>query len=507
MACFNPRSDEALLSCAQMAAADRAAMSMGHFGEDLMEAAGMGVAQLALARTGIRRVLVLCGPGNNGGDGWVAARYLREAGCDVHVVFEGDVSALKGDAFTMARRYDGMTSAYDPSLLDDVDLVIDALFGAGLRGPLRGRAQQMVMDANRCNAFRLAVDVPSGLSGDTGQAEEAVFQADLTVTFFRKKPGHVLVPGRYHCGRVVVHDIGIPACVLDHIAPLAFENSPNLWRSHWPRKVPSNHKYQHGSVLVLGGRPPALGASRMTARAALRMGAGVVTLASPSDGYAIQAGALDEVMVAPYDNDSELGALMADRRRTVLAVGPGAGVGEALRRQVHLALAQKKPVVLDADALTSFEGQADALFAAIQSDVVMTPHGGEFQRVFGTQETAPDQTDGKLAITRAAAYRAGAILVHKGPDTVIAAPDGCAVIETAAPPDLATAGSGDVLAGCVAGLLAQGMPAMAAACCAVWSHGAAARNSGRGLVAGDLIAALPVISKEMELGLKSSVFR
>ncbi len=493
MTAFDPQSPHVLLSCAEMAQADRLTIESGTPGEVLMEAAGRAVAEEALAHHGARQALVLAGPGNNGGDGWVAARHLAEAGVEVRVAALVSGDALHGDAAVMAKRYDGPVVPFAPDALEGADLVIDAVFGAGLSRPVEGAAAEMLRAASAHRAFGVAVDIPSGIAGDDGQVHGEAFKADLTVTFFRRKPGHLLVPGRFYCGPVVVRDIGIPASVLATVAPRTFENAAPLWRDEWPALDPAGHKYSRGHALVIGGRPPTLGASRLVARAALRTGAGLATLATPRDAYAIQATALTEVMVAPFADDAGLEAILADPRRNAIAIGPGSGVDETTRRQVAAVLATKRAVVLDADALTAFAGEPDRLFGSIDGPLVMTPHGGEFARLFG----APGSGD-KLAATRGAAARAGAVIVHKGPDTVIAAPDGLAVIEAAAPPHLATAGAGDVLTGILAGCLAQGMPVLSAAAAAVRLHGAAASRFGRGMIAGDLIEALPEVLREIE---------
>ncbi|GER03106.1 bifunctional NAD(P)H-hydrate repair enzyme [Iodidimonas nitroreducens] len=505
-----------LLSCAQMAKADQAAIRLGTSGLNLMEAAGRCVAEEALAhmKDGQMkggRALVLAGPGNNGGDGWVAARALLAAGMDVKVLSLVDPQELRGDAAAMAALYKGAWAVFDPNLVDSdilgaYDLIIDALFGAGLSRPVDGAAADLIAAANRSRAYHVAVDVPSGLSGDSGQPLGLVFDADLTVSFFRKKPGHLLMPGRQKCGQLVVRQIGIPDSVLDAIQPMVYENHPALWADHWPQLAPDGHKYQRGHALVMSGGPPFTGAARLTASAALRAGAGAVTLITPKESYPIQAASLMEVMVAPFKDRAGYRAFMDDPRRTVLALGPGLGLHPDTRQKVADALATAKPCVLDADGLSSFADDPEALFAMIGSraeEVVMTPHGGEFARLFGPTP-APDSADSdgaiesKLKRSLEAAQKSGAVIVHKGADSVIAAPDGRVVINANAPPWLATAGSGDVLAGFIAGLMAQGMPAFEAACSAVWLHGAAALPAGRGMIAGDLIAALPKVMRDLD---------
>lgn len=497
MTAFDCQGEDVLLTCAEMGQADAATIKGGAPGIDLMEAAGRAVAEEALRRAEAGRVVVLAGPGNNGGDGFVAARYLRAQGCSVRVALLGARDSLTGDAAEAAGQWDGDVLDMTPACLDGADIVIDAIFGAGLTRPVTGRPAAVIEAANALSAdvLRVAVDVPSGLSGDDGQAKGAVFRADCTVTFFRRKPGHLLVPGRFLCGETVVRDIGIHPDVLTEIAPRTFANTERVWQADWPRLDPAGHKYRRGHVLAVSGRPPMLGAARLVALAALRAGAGLVTLAVDDTGYAIQASALREVMVAPCNGVDDLAGLLGDSRRNIAVIGPGAGATERTRCEVEVILGAGCRTVLDADALTAFADAPARLFKAIgdaAGDVVLTPHGGEFARLFG------DPGDDKLTATRHAARRAGAVVVHKGPDTVIAAPDGAALIEGDAPPTLATAGSGDVLAGLVAGMLAQGCPPLSAAAMAVHLHGQAARMFGRGLIAGDIIDTMPAAMQAVD---------
>jgi hydroxyethylthiazole kinase-like uncharacterized protein yjeF len=492
-----------LLTPAEMAAADRLAIAGGTPGIVLMEAAGRAVADEAarMARSA-GRIAVLCGPGSNGGDGFIAARLWEARGYRVRLALLGRLENLKGDAAEAARRY---AHAPEPAANFDfaeADLIVDALYGAGLDRDLTGEARALV---ERVNAFRrrsgrpvLAVDLPSGLDGATGAPRGVAIEADSSVTFFRLKPGHLLLPGRVLCGRLVVADIGIPAATLATIAPKAFANAPALWRSALPKLAAGGHKYSRGHAVVVSGGASHTGAARLTARAALRAGAGLVTLASPPDALAINAAQLTAVMVASFDGAAGLAALLADRRRNAVALGPGAGVGPATETLVQAALSappEESPrrIVLDADALTSFEGRATTFAALTKGQpprVVVTPHEGEFRRLFKGQSEIVD-AQSKLAQAREAAAFLGAIVIVKGADTVVAAPDGRAAIGFDLPPALATAGSGDVLTGIVVGLLAQGLPAFEAASAAVWLHGAAARAFGPGLIAEDLPESLP----------------
>jgi hydroxyethylthiazole kinase-like uncharacterized protein yjeF len=342
----------------------------------------------------------------------------------------------------------------------------------------------------------LAVDVPSGLDGTTGQAPGPVVEATRTITFFRRKPGHVLMPGRALCGSVTIADIAIPASVLAEIGAKAWGNAPELWLAGFPLPKLAGNKYGRGHAVAVSGPAAHTGAARMGARGALRIGAGLVTVASPPDAVAANAAHLTAIMLLPFEGSAGLARILADRRKNAVLLGPALGIGEATRRLVLAALASGAATVLDADAITSFAQTPGELFKAIADladrPVALTPHDGEFQRLF------PDIDEGsKLERARAAAQRSGAIMVLKGPDTVIAAPDGRAAINDNAPPWLATAGAGDVLAGFITGLLAQGMPAFEAACAAVWLHGAAATTFGPGLIAEDLPERLPEVLRAL----------
>jgi hydroxyethylthiazole kinase-like uncharacterized protein yjeF len=473
---------KALLTPQQMGEADRLTIEGGIPGIDLMEKAGLAVADAVSRRWPKRKLAVLCGPGNNGGDGFVAARILTGRGWDVRLCLVGERSALKGDAAAAAARWQGPVAALSPAALDDAGLVIDGIFGAGLARPLTGEVRAVVEAMDRSGVPVVAIDVPSGLNGATGEIRGAAPHARLTVTFFRKKPGHLLLPGRELCGATVLAQIGIAPALLDKVSPDTAENDPAWWADTFPWPRTEGHKYSRGHALVAGGAVMT-GAGRLAARSAARLGAGLVTVASPEPAFPVYAAALTGVIVHPVAGSKDFAALLADRRRNAALIGPGAGVGEETQEKTMAILAAGKSAVLDADALTSFAATPQRLFAAIRAPCVMTPHEGEFARLF-------DPDGSRIERARAAARRSGAVIVLKGPDTVIAAPDGRAAINANAPPSLATAGSGDVLAGMILGLLAQGMDAFAAAAAAVWLHGAAARGVGPGLVADDLIEAL-----------------
>ena len=480
--------DTAVLDTRRMGEADRLAVAAGTPATELMENAGKAVAREIERRWPARPVTVLCGPGNTGGDGFVAARQLAEAGWPVRVALLGPRDRLTGEARHHAERWRGALQPLTPAVLDGAELVVDAIFGAGLSRALDGPAAETLAAAARGAGPIVAVDVPSGLMGDTGETVGAV-AAVLTVTFFRKKPGHLLLPGRSLCGEVVVADIGIPAAVLAQVVPDTFENDPGLWASELPRPGHGGNKYTRGHALIAGGYPMT-GAARMAARAAARAGAGLTTIAVPDVALPVYASALTSIMVLPLAAPGDFERLLGDRRLSAFLIGPGAGVGEQTRSRALAALATGRPTLLDADAITAFQDDPVSLDRAIVGPCVLTPHDGEFARLF-------DPSGDKLTRARAAARRSGAIIVLKGSDTVITAPDGRAIVNANAPATLATAGSGDVLSGIALGLLAQGMEPFLAAAAAVWMHGAAAAEFGPGLIAEDLPELLPAVLRRL----------
>ncbi len=494
-----PGHRSALLATQEMYRADQLAIAGGVPGITLMEAAGAACASAILERCRTGRAVVLCGPGNNGGDGFVVARLLAEAGWSVKLALLGDLNRLRGDAALAAERWRGDVASFDTAFSGDADIIVDAIFGAGLTRPVEGDLAALVESINASGIPVCAVDLPTGIDGDTGQALGAAIVASYTVTFFRKKPGHVLYPGRGHCGETLVADIGIPAAVLDDITPGYVENDPENWLHHMTGPVAQGHKYHRGHAVVVSGGPASTGAARLGARAALRSGAGLVTVATPPEALAVNAAHLTAIMLAPFDTAAGLGRLLEDRRLNVVLIGPAAGVGGETRANVRAVLESGAACVLDADALTSFAPCPSELFDAIMSgphrSVVMTPHEGEFSRLFFESGTA----SGKIERAIGAAKASGATIILKGPDTVVACADERAAVNTNAPATLATAGSGDVLGGIVAGLLAQGMPAFDAACAAVWLHGETGNVVGRGLIAEDLPEALPDILKGLSL--------
>jgi NAD(P)H-hydrate epimerase len=482
-----------VLDVEQMARADAFAVAAGTPSLTLMENAGRAVLDAIVAHFSPCATVILCGPGNNGGDGFVVARLLAEQGFAARVAMLGEPH---GDAGEKAREWSGACVAMTPAALDGAQLIVDALFGAGLSRPLDGAARDMALAANQSGVPIVAIDLPSGVAGDSGKVLAAggpaesstgvAIRAQVTVTFFRKKPAHLLLPGRDLCGEILVADIGIPQDAMGGVA--LFENGPDRWRYPWPKA--GGHKYARGHCVVVSGPAFATGAARLAARAALRIGAGLVSVASPPDAVGVHAAHLTAIMIKPFEGAKALGEILSDRRLNAVVIGPAVGVGGETRELVSVVLASGAATVLDADALTSFRDDPDALFVRIRNPAVLTPHEGEFERLFpGLLAQSPS----RVAAARTAAGRAGCVVLLKGSDTVIAAPDGMAVINSNAPASLGTAGSGDVLSGMIAGLMAMGLDPLSAACAAAWMHGDAAGRFGPGLIAEDIPELLPEV--------------
>jgi hydroxyethylthiazole kinase-like uncharacterized protein yjeF len=470
--------NSAVLSVAQMNAADRLTTAAGTPGSLLMQRAGEAVVRELVRRWKPRPVTVLCGPGNNGGDGFVVAIALAQSGWTVRLALLGAVNALRGDAQHHAQRWTGSIEPLTPRVIDDAELIVDSIFGSGLSRPLDSQVSETLASATRRRIPIIAVDIPSGVMGDSGEDLGAAAAA-CTVTFMRKKPGQLLLPGRDLCGEVVVADIGIPETVLGSLPIDTWENTPALWREELPQL----------SALLYGGYPMT-GASRMAARAAARIGSGLTSIAVPEKAFAIYAAALTSIMVQPLTQEQDFASLLKDPRYTAFSIGPGAGISDATRERALALLHTGKPVVVDADAISVFSSRPEELFQAICGPCVITPHEGEFKRIF-------DPSGDKLMRARRAASRSGAVIVLKGADTVIAAPDGRACINCNAPATLATAGSGDVLGGFILGLLAQRMDPFPAAAAGVWMHGACASEFGLGLLAEDLADLLPGVLQRL----------
>ncbi|WP_313530365.1 NAD(P)H-hydrate dehydratase [Shinella sp.] len=485
--------DTLIVTPEDMGHIDRAAAASGLSSYGLMERAGQAVAAVALRRyPGALRFAVLCGPGNNGGDGYVAARALMDTGAAVTVHALGDPTTLTGDAAIAFAAFQGRVAPLSDYAPRTGDVVIDALFGAGLSRNVPD-AVERVIDAVRKSAVAvLAVDLPSGVDGRTGQVRGAAFEAEATITFLCRKPGHLLLPGKDRTGALEIFDIGIPGRLLAQHGDHMRLNRPAIWRMAQPAQTGAIHKYVRGHLAVFSGPPVATGAARLSAAAGLRAGAGLVTVLSPQEAVPVNATHLTAVMLKVIDDERDLAILLEDERLKTFVLGPGFGDRNKARRYVSLLAEQGRQLVLDADGISAFREDPEALsslFAAGVPRLVLTPHDGEFARLF--PDLASDATLSKIDRARKAAARSNGIVILKGADTVIAAPDGRILVNDNAPPWLATAGSGDVLAGIVGAHLAQGMPAFEAAASAVWRHGKAGQIAGEGLTAEDLSAAIP----------------
>ena len=487
-----------ILTPKEMAEADRLTIAAGTPGIELMERAGAAVARVAAeeAKSG-RRIAIVCGPGNNGGDGFVAARLLAEQGFDVRLSLMGSREKLQGDAAKAATRWSGKIDAFGDDVLAHADLVIDALFGAGLARDLSEEPKRAVEAINTAKIPVVAVDLPSGIDGASGKVRGVAVRAAHTVTFCRMKPAHLLMPGRIHAGKITVVDIGIPDRIVTQVAGGISLNTPDVWIGAYPWPRIEGHKYKRGHAVVVSGPAHATGAARLAARAALRAGAGLVTVAAPRAAVPVLS---EAVMVREASGSAGLKKLLADERLNAVLLGPGNGVGKATKAAVEAAAKAKRALVLDADAISSFtreSGKLAKLLKLNRIQALLTPHDGEFARLFASDSAQVLAVESKIEKARAAAMLLGAVVLLKGPDTVVAAPDGRATISNNAPPWLATAGTGDVLAGISVGLIAQGMPVFEAACAAVWLHGEAANEAGFGMTAEDLEPALKPVLEQL----------
>lgn len=477
-----------ILTVAEVRAADAAAIASGVSGATLMQRAGEAVAGTIQARFTPRQTIVMCGPGANGGDGFIIARALAEAGWPVKVAALEPAAGWTGDAAGARAGWSGDVTALVTVAFPDDGLVVDALFGAGLDRPLDSGVQSVLRAAERSGSPIVAVDLPSGLAGDTGKPLGHASACALTVTFHRKKPAHVLMPGRDLCGEIVVADIGLAA---PEGAAAVVENHPCQWRGRMPWPTTASHKHARGQLVVVSGGPWMTGAARLAARAGLRIGAGLVTVLSPPEAVSANAAHLEAVMVRPFDTDMELETLAAPSDAAI--IGPAAGVDESTVSNLFALARTGAALVIDADALTVFRDEPEELFSVLDRDDVLTPHPGEFERLFpGLLKHSAE----RITAARTAAQRTGSVVLLKGSDTVIAGPDGRCVVNGNGSPWLATAGSGDVLAGFIGGLIAQGMDSFDAACAATWIHAGAAAGFGPGLISEDLPAlAAPVLKR------------
>ena len=494
-----PLHPAALLTAEECKAAEKDAIIAGTSGETLMENAGKALIDLITQQYKPRPALVVCGTGNNGGDGFVAARMLKEKNWQVTLAILGNPDDIKNDAKKARDKWNmsgGATRTFTPDMLKESGLVVDAIFGTGLERAIEGDYKKAINAINDSKLPVVSVDIASGINTNTGAIMGVAIKAAHTVTFVRAKPGHVLLPGKAHMGELHVYDIGISG---DKIMPGFFLNAPALWKQSFPTLAPEAHKYTRGHSVVIGGGMTSTGAARLASMAALRAGSGLVSIACTQSSQPIYAMTLTSVMTQLYANASQLGTILEDKHITATLIGPGGGVNETTREQTLQLLATSKPCVIDADAITAFQPNAKSLFAAIGarpcaseagSQTVLTPHTGEFERLFSIEGA-------RTTRVRQAAKLSRAVVLLKGNDTVLAAPDGRTAINANAPVWLATAGTGDVLAGIITSLMAQGMPAFEAACAGAWIHGEAAAQFGPGLIAEDLPACIAPVLKNL----------
>lgn len=451
-----------VVTAAEMRAAEAAAIAQGATVTSLMDRAGRAVAAMVMRLASGNEVLVLCGPGNNGGDGYVAATALRAAGLAVRVAASG---APASDAAKHARAgWTGPVEQLDAAA--PAPVLVDALFGTGLSRPLDAAVAANLGRLRARARLAIAVDLPSGVTTDDGAMLNELPIFDLTLALGAAKPSHLLFPAAAHCGTVRVLDIGVAVAGMTAVI-----GPPRL-----PAPSPDSHKYTRGMVAVVGGEMP--GAAELAALAAMRAGAGYVLLLA--DGSAGQPHAIVRRAFAPD--------ALADQRIGALVIGPGLGRGVKASERLDQALASSCPLVIDGDALHLLDEARLARVRAHAAPVILTPHAGEFDALFGHGGGS------KVDRARAAAMTAGATVVFKGADTVIASPDGRVGIAQGASRWLSTAGTGDVLAGTIGAMLASGVkPSLDATAAGVWLHGEAARRLGAAFIADDLADALGAV--------------
>lgn len=486
-----------VLTNAQMCEADRLTIEDGTPGYDLMTAAGQAVANIVHEYYPDYAVLVLCGPGNNGGDGFVAAMFLQDMGHEVTVMSLVPGRKFKGDA---KKAYKDWNKHSEGKVLDfkarpdlpEKTVVVDAVFGTGLSKSLEAPVTDVFEAVKTSDWPVAAVDIPSGVNGDTGETDPHTLEAAQTVTFFRKKMGHVLMPGLSLCGNVSVHDIGIPEEVIEQTGYALLNNDVLLWQGKLPHPESKGHKYSRGHLVLLGGERMT-GAARMASEAAMRAGAGLCTIVADEKAAEVYQKAAVHVMYEPLDGFMDFINHLDDDRRNVILMGPGAGLTDTqgLQDAILAALDTGKPLLLDADAISCFTSNPERLYGALHKKCVLTPHEGEFAKLF------PELKGSRLEQAGKAAELVKAVVLLKGPDTIIAQAGKETVVNTHATPWLATAGSGDVLAGIIAGLMAQGMEAFDAACAGSWIHGEAGERKGPGLVAPDIIEEIPAVLRDL----------
>lgn len=482
--------------------ADRLAEESGVSSYQLMRNAGQCIAREIIKRYKRgRRAVILCGRGNNGGDGFVVAKILKARGWSVQVGVLKSLKDMKNDALRASVEWKGTT--FDLSLplpklkkkINHCSVIVDALFGIGLNRPVKEKIKGLISAINKSDIPCISVDIPSGIDADSGCVLGTAIRADTTVSFFRPKLGHVLFPGREHTGNLVIVDIGIAGSVLKKITPRVFLNHPDLWAKKFPWPSYKDHKYTRGHALIVGGEGMT-GAARLAARACLRSGSGLVTISSSKSASKIYQMEMPEILNVVADRPGDLKKVISDRKKNVFLIGPGLGVSKSTLQKVLLLLSKKRPCVLDADAISTFKGSPQKLLRLLSPRCVLTPHEGEFNRIF--PKIAKRKNINKVTKCILAAADSNAIVLLKGPDTVIAKPEGFAVINHNAPPTLATAGSGDVLAGIITGLIAQGMDSFDASIAGAWIHGEAANLFGPGLVADDLPNLIPQALRGIE---------
>jgi len=486
---------EYILTNEEMAEADQMTIASGVPSIELMENAGKAVFNNIPIKN-IDRVLLLIGPGNNGGDGFVVARLLIEIGISVDIFFYNN-GKISNDCKINKDKIDSQSFISEIRNYSSYSYVIDALFGTGFTRKIPSQLEKIFSIVKKNKIPVYAIDIPSGINGNSSIVNGDCLECVKTITFFNKKKCHYLYPGKNFCGEVIVEDIGIKTDVFKEMMPKIRNNNPELWIKEFPFPSSFDHKYSRGLLIINCGPIYKTGAARLAGRSAMRVGAGAVKLICDDEAAKVLEPQISVELISVVKEKNEIQQIFKDRKVSSILVGPGNGVNDETKSRTLLALAFVKHVVIDADAITCFEKNPKELFVDTYPHTILTPHEGEFRRLFGDEIASIED---KVVKTVEASKLAGSIVVLKGADTIIANPEGQAVINSSEAPYLATAGSGDVLAGIIASLVGDNkMSAFNAACAGTWIHSKLGELIGAGLIAEDLIDNIPLIIKKLQI--------
>ena len=444
--------------------------------------------------TNKQSIIVLCGPGNNGGDGFVVARHLLERGYKTRVYTFKNTNKYKGDALKALKNFKGVTKKISFFKLEKNTLIVDALFGIGLKRDIKGKLKKIFKLINKSNNPVVSIDIPSGISSNNGEILGAAIKANFTLTFHRKKLGHILSYGKKFSGKLIVTDIGFS---VKKMKSRFLENSPHLWIKYFPWKKSSDHKYSRGRVVIYGGKKEFTGATILSSQAALRTGSGSVKIICSKNTLQIYSLKFPSVLKKEINDICELKKFLSKEKITSMLIGPGSGSNKKIMEITKLILRKVKYVVLDADALTCFKNDLESLYNLLDKNKIITPHLGEFHKIFPKISKKLSNIDKVLKATKLIKSN----IVLKGPSTIITSYDKKIIINNHSSSELAVIGSGDVLSGLIVSLIGKNkMSPFLSGCAATWLHGDIALNYGKGLIAEDMIKGISGALKRLKNG-------